>query len=70
MRSLEDDQAALELLRTAAVVPPFTVIAQEVIPGSDEGEFALRLELSFSDEENPPPELIFDRPAAARAREF
>jgi hypothetical protein len=33
MSSLEDDQAALELLRTAAAVP-FTVIAHEVIPGS------------------------------------
>jgi hypothetical protein len=32
MRSLEDHQAALELLRTAAAVP-FTVIAHEVIPG-------------------------------------
>lgn len=44
MRSLEDDQAALELLRTVAAVP-FTIIAHEVIPGSDEGEFAVRLEL-------------------------
>ena len=52
MRSLEDHQAALQLLRTAALVP-FTVIAHEVIPGSDEGEFALRLELSFADEESP-----------------
>jgi hypothetical protein len=32
MRSLEDHQAALELLRTAAAVP-FTVIAHEVILG-------------------------------------
>jgi hypothetical protein len=52
MRSLEDHQAALELLRTAAAVP-FTVITHEVIPGIDEGEFALRLELSFADEESP-----------------
>jgi hypothetical protein len=47
-----DRQAAHELLRTAAAVP-FTVTAHEVIRGTDEGEFALRLELSFSDEESP-----------------
>jgi hypothetical protein len=52
MRSQDDRQTAHELLRTAAAVP-FTVIAQEVIPGPDEGEFALRVELSFADEESP-----------------
>jgi hypothetical protein len=52
MNSPEDDQAALELLRTAVAVP-FTVLTHEVIPGSDEGEFALRLELSFVDEDSP-----------------
>ena len=52
MHSNGDHQAARELLRTAAAVP-FTVIAHEVIPGSDEGEFALRLDLSFTDEESP-----------------
>jgi hypothetical protein len=52
MRSQDDHQAAHELLRTAAAVP-FTVIAHEVIPGTDEGEFALRVELSFADEDSP-----------------
>jgi hypothetical protein len=52
MRSQDDRQAAHELLRTAATVP-FTVTAHQVIPGTDEGEFALRLELSFSDEDSP-----------------
>ena len=52
MRPQDDRQVALELLRTGAVVP-FTIIAQEVIPGSDDGEFALRLELSFEDEDSP-----------------
>lgn len=52
MRSQDDRQAAHELLRAAAAVP-VTVTAHEVIPGTDEGEFALRLELSFSDEESP-----------------
>jgi|PlaIllAssembly_1097288.scaffolds.fasta_scaffold893319_2 hypothetical protein len=52
MRSQDDRQAARDLLRAAAIVP-FTVIAQEVIPGSDEGEFALRLELSLFDEDSP-----------------
>src|SRR6266545_1648526 len=52
MHPQDDRQAAHELLRAAAVVP-FTVTAHEVIPGSDQGEFALRLELSFADEESP-----------------
>lgn len=52
MRSQDDRQAAHELLRAAAILP-FTVIAQEVIPGPDEGEFALRLELSLFDEDSP-----------------
>jgi hypothetical protein len=52
MRPQDDRLAAHELLRTAAIVP-FTVTADEVIPGSDEGEFALRLELSFSGEDSP-----------------
>jgi hypothetical protein len=52
MRSQDGRQAAHELLRTAAIVP-FTVIRREVTPGTDEGEFALRLELSFSDEDSP-----------------
>lgn len=52
MRSQDERQAAHELLRAAAAVP-VTVTAHEVIPGTDEGEFALRLELSFSDEESP-----------------
>lgn len=52
MRSQDDRQAAHELLRTAAIVP-FTVVAEEVIPGTDEGEFALRLALSLSDEDSP-----------------
>ncbi|HEX6006182.1 MAG TPA: hypothetical protein VFZ14_19480 [Burkholderiales bacterium] len=52
MHSNDDHQAAHELLRAATAVP-FTVTAHEVIPGSDEGEFALRLELSFADEESP-----------------
>ena len=52
MRPQDDRQMALELLRTGAVVP-VTIIAQEVMPGSDDGEFALRLELSFEDEDSP-----------------
>src|SRR5512144_2112968 len=52
MRSQDDRQAAHELLRAATAVP-FTVTAHEVIRGTDEGEFALRLELSFADEESP-----------------
>ena len=45
MRSQDDRQAARDLLRAAAIVP-FTVIAQEVIPGSDEADgdlFARRI---------------------------
>src|SRR5438876_12159609 len=52
MHSNGEHQAAHEFLRTAAIVP-FTVTSHEVIPGSDEGEFALRLELSFADDESP-----------------
>jgi len=52
MRPQDDRQMALELLRTGAVVP-VTIIAQEVIQGGDDAEFALRLELSFQDEDSP-----------------
>ena len=52
MRSQDDRQAAHALLHAAAAVP-VTVTAHEVIPGTDEGEFAIRLELSFSDDESP-----------------
>lgn len=52
MRSQDERHAAHELLRAAAIVP-LTVVAHEVIPGTDEGEFALRLEFCFADEESP-----------------
>jgi hypothetical protein len=52
VHSNDDQHVARELLRTAAVVP-FTVTAHEVIPGGDEGEFSVRLEISFADEGSP-----------------
>lgn len=47
----EDYDAGAALLRTAAIVP-VRIVEEQVIPGTDEGEFALRLTLSFDDEDS------------------
>lgn len=50
---MSDDRSAGEaLLRTGAVVP-VRILEESVVPGADEGEFGLRLALSFEDEDSP-----------------
>jgi hypothetical protein len=48
----EDRSAGEALLRTGVIVP-VRIMEESVTPGEDEGEFALRLALSFDDEESP-----------------
>lgn len=47
--TIEDKDAAAALLRTGVIVP-VRIVEEQVIPGADEGEFALRLALSFDDD--------------------
>ena len=42
----------LQLLQTAAIVP-FTVTEETTVPGADEGEFGLQVQLVLADEEDP-----------------
>ena len=50
---MSDDRSAAEaLLRTGAVVP-VRILEESVVPGPDDGEFGLRLALSFDDEDSP-----------------
>jgi hypothetical protein len=48
----EDKDAGAALLRTGVIVP-VRIVEEQVIPGADEGEFALRLALSFDDDDSP-----------------
>ncbi len=48
----EDRHAGEALLRTGVIVP-VRILEESVMPGADEGEFALRLALSFEDEDSP-----------------
>jgi hypothetical protein len=48
----EDYDAGEALLRTGTIVP-VRIVEESVIPGTDEGEFALRLAFSFDDEDSP-----------------
>ena len=46
----DEDTAAAALLQTGAIVP-IRIVEEVVTQGPDEGEFGLRLEFSFDDEE-------------------
>jgi hypothetical protein len=46
-----EHSAGEELLRTGVIVP-VRILEESVTPGLDEGEFGLRLALSFDDEDN------------------
>ena len=48
----EERSAGEALLRIGAAVP-VRLLSESLTPGADEGEFALRLELSFADEDSP-----------------
>jgi len=48
----EDRSAGEALLRTGVLVP-VRILEESVTPGADEGEFALRVALSFEDEDSP-----------------
>ena len=48
----EERDAGEALLRTGGIVP-VRILEELVMPGADEGEFALRLALSFEDEDSP-----------------
>ncbi|HEX2831057.1 MAG TPA: hypothetical protein VHP37_32280 [Burkholderiales bacterium] len=50
--TIEDKDAAAALLRRGVIVP-VQIVEEQVIPGADEGEFALRLALSFEDDDSP-----------------
>ena len=47
-----DREAAEALMRTGILVP-VRLVEESVTPGPDEAEFALRLDLSFDDDETP-----------------
>jgi len=48
----EERSAGEGLLRTGVIVP-VRIVEESVMPGADEGEFALRLVLSFENEDSP-----------------
>ena len=48
----EEHGAGEALLRTGVLVP-VRIVDETVLSGSDEGEFALHLSLSFDDEDSP-----------------
>ena len=50
---MNHDSAAAEALLRTGVLVPVRVVEEVVTPGSDEGEFALRLDISFDDDEIP-----------------
>jgi len=49
---MTSDRAAAEVLLRNAVLVPVRIVEEVVIPGTDEGEFGLRLALSFDDQES------------------
>lgn len=50
---MNHDSAAAETLLRTRVLVPVRVVEETVTPGPDEGEFALRLDISFHDDEIP-----------------
>ena len=50
---MSDERSAGEALLRTGVIVPVRIVEESVIPGADEGEFALRLALSFQDEDSP-----------------
>jgi hypothetical protein len=50
---MNHDHAAAEALLRTGVLVPVRVVEETVTPGPDEGEFALRLDISFDDDEVP-----------------
>lgn len=49
---LRDHPSAAQLLQTAVLVP-FKITGEATIPGADEAEFGLRVQLAFADDEDP-----------------
>jgi hypothetical protein len=50
---MSEDRSAGEALLRTGVIMPVRIVEESVMPGADEGEFALRLALSFQDEDSP-----------------
>lgn len=50
---MSEDRGAGEALLQTGVTVPVRIVDEAVIAGSDEGEFALRLALSFEEEDSP-----------------
>ena len=50
---MSHDHAAAEALLRTGVLVPVRVVEEMVTPGSDEGEFGLRLSISFDNDEIP-----------------
>ena len=50
---MNHDQSAGEALLRTGVTVPVRIVEESVIAGTDEAEFALRLSLSFDDEDSP-----------------
>jgi len=50
---MNDDRSAGEALLQTGVIVPVRIVEESVMPGADQGEFALRLALSFEDEDSP-----------------
>jgi hypothetical protein len=50
---MNHDHAAAEALLRTGVLVPIRVVEEVVTPGPDEGEFALRLDISFDNDEIP-----------------
>ena len=50
---MNHDHAAAEALLRTGVLVPVRVVEETVTPGRDEGEFGLRLNISFDDDEIP-----------------
>jgi len=50
---MSDDRSAGEALLRTGVLVPVRILEESVMPGADEGEFALRLALSLEDEDSP-----------------
>ena len=51
---MTNDQSAEQQLLETGIVVPVTLLDEVVIPGADGGEFSVRLEVSFEDEDSPP----------------
>jgi hypothetical protein len=50
---MREDRGAGEALLRTGVIVPVRILEESVMAGADEGEFALRLALSFEDEDRP-----------------